>query len=350
MFRQRCSCLALLLCSLFIAYTSSFRSSIRTFPKGFSTRFGVADVGDVVVAEVEDIGGTVSDPRVSFKIIGRDGPFIAGMSAKSLSSAEKMALQAGSMMKVVVTKVEGELNTLLIFIYIHFDVIKYAKKKKMTGKNIEVELSASSSQTKKFSSSAPPSSAGRMYSAAISSDKKFARPNQVMAGLTYKKPPGLLLNNLKCGLELTGKVSSCTQYGAFIAIEPKVSRIGKAGLYTEVVGLLHSSDMLDFRPTTETKTDGKKHQIFTSKTNERIIRKDVKLAVFVKEVWKNSGRFTLTLDANVDKTKLLEKKANAKSEGLARRRARRLRRMVGILYTFQKKCLKNNNNNNFIRI
>ena len=75
-----------------------------------SLRSNLVDVGDIVLAEVDDIGGSMTDPVVSFKVIGSDGPFMAGMSAKSLSSAEKLALQAGSMIKVMVTKVDGEIN------------------------------------------------------------------------------------------------------------------------------------------------------------------------------------------------------------------------------------------------
>jgi hypothetical protein len=56
---------------------------------------------------VEDIGGTVSDPIVSFKIIGEDEPFLAQLFAKQLSANEKMSLQTGTMMKVRVAKVEG---------------------------------------------------------------------------------------------------------------------------------------------------------------------------------------------------------------------------------------------------
>ena len=56
---------------------------------------------------MEDIGGTVSDPVVSFKIIGEDEPFLAQLYAKQLSANEKLSLQAGTMMKVRVAKVEG---------------------------------------------------------------------------------------------------------------------------------------------------------------------------------------------------------------------------------------------------
>ena len=53
-----------------------------------------------------------------------------------------------------------------------------------------------------------------------------------------------------------------------------------------------------------------------------MIARDAKVDVFVKEVWKNSGRYTLTLDPTVSKTRLVEAKEKTKKEGLARRRAR----------------------------
>ena len=40
------------------------------------------------------------------------------------------------------------------------------------------------------------------------------------------------------------------QYAAFIAIEPKIIRRSKGNAYTEVNGLLHEADMLDYKPET----------------------------------------------------------------------------------------------------
>ena len=59
-----------------------------------------------------------------------------------------------------------------------------------------------------------------------------------------------------------------------------------------------------------------------------IYEKGTKVAVFVKEVYKNSGRFTVTLDANVDKATVLQERLKVRSDGNARRRRRRLRRQL----------------------
>ena len=64
-----------------------------------------------------------------------------------------------------------------------------------------------------------------------------------------------------------------------------------------------------------------------------IISRDKKLDVYVKEVWKNSGRFTLTIDSTINKSKILELKERVKNDGLERRRARRLRRQLAHVAT-----------------
>jgi len=162
----------------------------------------------------------------------------------------------------------------------------------------------------------------QMYSAAVVQEtpKKSATSHRAY------KPAGVLLNDLKCGMQVQGKVVSCTQFGAFLSMDPRVNRKSKGGSFSEVNGLLHASDMTEY-VSESTLTNGKKVFVFKNKAENKILAKDTKITAFVKEVWKNSGRFTLTLDA-IDKSMLLEEKASAKSEGLERRRARRLRRMV----------------------
>ena len=141
------------------------------------------------------------------------------------------------------------------------------------------------------------------------------------------KPSGILLGDIKCGMQLQGKVVSCTQFGAFLSMDPRINRKSKGGGFSEVNGLLHESDMLDYKPESKI-INGKKVFTFKSKSTDKTLAKDMRITAFVKEVWKNSGRFTLTLDSSVDKSKLLEEKEIAKNEGLERRRARRLRRVV----------------------
>lgn len=222
---------------------------------------------------------------------------MASMSAKSLSPTEKLALQAGTMLRVVVTRVDG-------------------------GK-VEVSMGQSKPSGSMTMTTPPSKTTNRMYSAVVQTEKKTkTTPSRVA-----RSPPGILLNNLKCGMKLEGRVSSCTQYAAFISMEPKISRASKGGSYAEVTGLLHETDMLDYKPETMM-MNGKKLNVFKSSTSEQILQKDAKVITYVKEVWKNSGRFTLTLDPTVDKSKVLEVKASIKSQGQERRRARRLRRQL----------------------
>ena len=76
----------------------------------------LADVGDIVLAEVEDIGGSVGEPMISLKIIGRDGPFMASMQAKGLSANEKLALQTGEYFLIYICNFHVLSHLLLIYI------------------------------------------------------------------------------------------------------------------------------------------------------------------------------------------------------------------------------------------
>ena len=141
------------------------------------------------------------------------------------------------------------------------------------------------------------------------------------------KPSGLILTDLKAGMRIEGTITHCTQYAAFVTAE--VFRKGKGGVFTEVTGLLHAKDMLGAKSKV-IEEGGKKTYIFEKK-NDVFLAKDKKVTVFVKEVWKNSGRFTLTVDPTVDKSKILEAKEMAKTEGQERRRERRMRRQLDLV-------------------
>ena len=99
----------------------------RSYFSSSFLRSNLVDVGDVILAEVDDFGGTVNNPTVSFKVLGADGPFTVDMPTKRLSTTEKLALQAGSLMKVVVTKVDGRMihRSILSAIYILYIFFQY---------------------------------------------------------------------------------------------------------------------------------------------------------------------------------------------------------------------------------
>ena len=297
-------------------------------------QFAVAEVGDLVVAEVDDIGGSVSDPIISLKVIGNDGPYYASMTANSLTLQQRMVLQTGAIVKVTVTNVEGD--------------------------NIQVNL-GSNQGSSSLAPSSPPKQPleSKIRDTIINRDKRHRRVGRSGGVINTDKETNkglkagqIKLNNLKCGMKLNGVVTSCTQYAAFVRIEPKVMRASKGDRFVEVTGLMHVSDMEGYKPEVIINSMGKKETVFRSKGDKSksrktmhqledsdddglhtIISRDKKLDVYVKEVWKNSGRFTLTIDSTINKSKILELKERVKNDGLERRRARRLRRQLAHVAT-----------------
>jgi predicted RNA-binding protein with RPS1 domain len=224
----------------------------------------------VVLAEVDDIVGSIADPTAVFKIKGFDTPYTAKMSTGSLRPNEKLALQAGSVMKVVVTKADG------------------------AGIWVSLDRSSSSGDTDaSISKKSPPN--------------VYEGNHPVAKKTVTRKEPALILNNLKTGTKLQGTVTADTHYAAFVDVH--VYRHSKGGAYTKLHGMLHSTDQ--------------KHHI---KKGE--IEKGKNITVYVKEVFKNSGKFSLTLDPTINKAKVLETRLAVRTEGNARRRARRIRRML----------------------
>ena len=213
--------------------------------------------GDSLLAEVEDFVGGVRDPTALLRVRAAAGELVARMSTSSLRPGERLALQTGSVMRVVVTRAEGE--------------------------DLWVTLDRGAAAA---IAPAPPVAAKK---------KKTARSK-----------PSLQLSNLRTGMPLQGVVSSNTHYALFV--DANVFRPSKGGSFARVNGMLHSSDL-----------NGARRSELERGSN---------LTVFVKEVFKNSGRFTLTLDPTVNKAKVVEARAALKREGNERRRARRVRRML----------------------
>lgn len=234
-------------------------------------------VGDALTAEVNDVKGSISDPIVEFTI--KKTNLKATMPTKNLSMTERLALTTGSIMQVYVTKVEDD--------------------------NIQVSLK-STSESSNQSMKKPRS----FNDNDVISKSTKGKKNQIRNSADV---PGTLLNNLKTGMRLEGKVVSSSHYGAFI--EAKIFRASKGGSFKEIVGLLNKNDVI---------LNGKKNKLST----QEVLSNGAPIAVYVKEVWKNSGRFTLTMDPTISKAKILELKKITQIEGRERRRARRLRRQL----------------------
>jgi hypothetical protein len=220
---------------------------------------GALHPGQVLLAEVDDIVGGVADPTALFRVRGRDLP--VRMSTAALRPNEKLALQTGTMMKVIVTKVEADGSA-----WVALDR-NAASPGPMTPTSL---AGGTAKQTTNTSPSVPSS-----------------KPPTKKAS---KSPPALLLNNLKTGMKLPGVVNANTHYAAFVDIG--ASRLAKGGLYTKVNGLLHNNDIHTFK-----KAD---------------LDKGKPVTVYIKEVFKNSGKFSLTLDPLINKSRILEAKARIK--------------------------------------
>lgn len=66
-------------------------------------------------------------------------------------------------------------------------------------------------------------------------------PKFLVSGPAKLPSGGLLLNNLKTGMELEGTVHSSTNYAAFISAN--IYRAGKAGTFQTINGMLHKGDV-----------------------------------------------------------------------------------------------------------
>lgn len=97
---------------------------------------------------------------------------------------------------------------------------------------------------------------------------------------------GILLNELKTGMELRGVVNGCTDYAAFVNCG--VMRRGQAGRLKPIAGILHKNDLLKnvgIIPSTPSSVGGPRMQ----RRFEANLQKGDELQVFVKNVFVNSG-------------------------------------------------------------
>lgn len=182
---------------------------------------------------------------------------------------ERLAFQTGSVVRVHVSGVEG--------------------------KNLRVGLKPSvPSNVKQESavrSARPVESTGSLIHSQSSqlSHKEERLPHKpnfktLAATKTPQPPPGLLLNNIKTGMELKGIVQSCVGYAAFIDLQ--IFRNGKGGAFRPVNGMLHRDDIPKNAAflTKERKQENRK-----SKNSGVVIEEGSEITVYVKDVLKNAG-------------------------------------------------------------
>lgn len=167
------------------------------------------------------------------------------MSAKSLTQNERMMLQVGTMMQVqIVGEDENGLQAAFV-----------GTKDTKQG------------QTPTASTSQPTPA------------KTSRRPSSYEKKVSVAKGP--MLHSLKTGMKLDGIVTHSTPYAAFVSAN--VYRQAKKGLFAEVRGMLHKSELLP-EVAKQLEAQGR-----MSNKNIRLIEPGTKLTVYVREVYKNNG-------------------------------------------------------------
>jgi hypothetical protein len=165
----------------------------------------------------------------------RNGKIMKGsMPAKHLSPMERMTLTAGNIMKVVVTGEDESGYTLGL-----------PTASKPTTPSIGTKLPSHSIRPGKIEPyQAHTYTRNSARQNTMQDNPKInANPFQTHGNSQLTdKPPGILLNNLKTGMNLEAVVKNTTPYGAFV--ETNAYRLASGGVYTKAVALLHKSDML----------------------------------------------------------------------------------------------------------
>ena len=120
----------------------------------------------------------------------------------------------------------------------------------------------------------------------------------VTAAAAKVKAPKLLLNDLKTGMELHGYVIQSTPYSAFLNVG--VFRPGKGGVLKKTSAFLHRSDIhgdmlrvLTLQQgganSNSSSSSSSPSSSSNSNSSSLLLNRGVKLTVFVKEIFKNSG-------------------------------------------------------------
>jgi hypothetical protein len=188
----------------------------------------------------------------------------ASMSTKLLSPTERLALQTGSVMQVYISKVDAD------------DLVQVSLKPIDGIKSVVIrEAVTEKAELKTFKPV-----------------RVLTKPSKASDKAAPKLPSGgVLLSNLKTGMELDGIVQSCTAYAAFISAG--VYRAGKAGSFQAINGMLHKVDIIDrsYLTVGSRKYGSRNNRGYDSGENnvEGIISVGTRIKVYVKEVYKQSG-------------------------------------------------------------
>jgi len=202
-------------------------------------------------------------------------PVKATLPVKSLTTNERLLLQTGAVLSVLVDRIEDSGGVIVRLVG------------PQTRRSVESPSSSRQPDARR-------SVTGQSSPASQQQDSAAFIPSLNPAKV---KAPKLLLNDLKTGMELHGYVIQSTPYSAFLNVG--VFRSGKGGVLKKTSAFLHRTDIhgdmlrvltLDLDATATAPQGGHINSSSSSNSNSSILlNRGVKLTVYVKEVFKNSG-------------------------------------------------------------
>ncbi|TFJ85108.1 hypothetical protein NSK_003531 [Nannochloropsis salina CCMP1776] len=127
-----------------------------------------------------------------------------------------------------------------------------------------------------------------------------------------------LLQALRPGMRLHGGVVGVTEFAAFLDV--KVVREGPGGKLVRCNAMLHPHDV----PEGIKLLRDSHNQPLPLETDPSVIRRGIHVSVYVKDVFPNSGRFSVTLDPFIDKAKVIAARKQKRLLGKKRNKVRKL--------------------------
>ncbi|GAB5034325.1 nucleic acid-binding protein [Nannochloropsis oceanica] len=144
-----------------------------------------------------------------------------------------------------------------------------------------------------------------------------------------------LLQDLRPGMRLHGGVVGVTDFAAFLDV--KVVRKGPGGKLVRCNAMLHPHDVPPGTTLIRDAPPGqaRQQQPTPLETDPAVIRRGIHVTVYVKDVFPNSGRFSVTLDPTVDKQKVVI--ARRQKRELSKKR-NKVKKLEGVEEGLEKKA------------
>jgi hypothetical protein len=178
------------------------------------------------------------------------------MSATDLNPMEKIALQAGNMLKV---KITGQDSSGLFKV------------------SLPLLTSSSFPSTNRKMKSEESKDKGKQSKPENNNNNRSSKDNNKSPSGPLQPPPNsILLNNLKSGFKLEGEIVYSNDKMAFVSA--KIYRRARGGTFAEVNGFLKKED-----------AESLLGNYISIHQKEPLFERGEKITVYVKEVFKNAG-------------------------------------------------------------